>query len=154
MTEVVVDANVLLNLALPGHPYHAQAHQLFADCLTAQIVLIAPPAFQAEVDSAIRHSVHLQHLSKPQGELTYRIVDSLPITILGGHAMRLRARQIAEQLQHSRVYDATYIALALERRCDFWTADQRLYNGASPAYSCVHFLGSYATGFYVPVAQP
>jgi predicted nucleic acid-binding protein len=44
------------------------------------------------------------------------------------------------------VYDATYLALAELRRCEFWTADERLLNRVKGTLSFVKWLGDYMPG--------
>ncbi|TAN22559.1 MAG: PIN domain-containing protein [Acidobacteria bacterium] len=51
------------------------------------------------------------------------------------------AFRLALQRQIS-LWDAIYLALALERRCDLITADRRLYRTLAPHYPFVKMLGS------------
>ena len=41
---------------------------------------------------------------------------------------RQRAWEIATDFGFATVYDATYLALAELQGCEFWTADERLFN--------------------------
>ncbi len=40
-------------------------------------------------------------------------------------------------------YEAHYLALAEREACDYWTADERLWNGVKGELSWVRWLGSY-----------
>ncbi|MBC8099768.1 MAG: type II toxin-antitoxin system VapC family toxin [Armatimonadetes bacterium] len=42
-----------------------------------------------------------------------------------------RAYELAEQLSLPTAYDAQYLAVAEHLGCDFWTADERLYNAVT-----------------------
>ena len=44
------------------------------------------------------------------------------------------------QLREERV-DAYYLALAEMERCEFWTADERLYNSVKDGFPLIHWLG-------------
>jgi predicted nucleic acid-binding protein len=57
--------------------------------------------------------------------------------------MRQRAREIAEQFNQRAVYDATYIALAELRGCEFWTADKLIYDAVKATLSFVKYLPDY-----------
>ena len=42
-----------------------------------------------------------------------------------------------------RAYDTAYLALARLRNCEFWTADERLFNAVSRELDWVRWLGDY-----------
>ena len=50
---------------------------------------------------------------------------------------RQRAWEIATDFGFATVYDATYLALAELRGCEFWTADERLVNQVKDTLSFV-----------------
>jgi len=139
--EVVVDASLVLHLALPAYPYHEQAFRRFSQWADEGVTLIAPHLFAAEVDSGIRRLVHSGALTPEAGQQAQKIVDALAVRLVYNTRVRRRAREIAEHLHQSRVYDATYAALAELRRSEFWTADRRFYRAARNALSFVHFIG-------------
>ena len=56
--------------------------------------------------------------------------------------LHLRAWYWADRLNHSKTYDAQYVALAELERADLWTADRRLANGARQVGAgWVHWIG-------------
>ena len=140
----VVDANVALNRVVSILPYHAQAVRLVEDLATSKTELVAPAYFPAEVDSALRMAVLHKAIRAADAPAFHAALDALPVTMIYDPALRVLARQLADQLGAPRVYDATYVALAQLRGCDLWTADKRLWNGAQNAgLSFVRFLGNY-----------
>ncbi len=62
-------------------------------------------------------------------EQAFQFARSLPIVfdVENAPACRERAWEIAKQFNFATVYDAVYLALAEFRGCEFWTADQKLY---------------------------
>jgi len=139
--EVVVDASLVLHLVLPAYPYHEQALQRFSQWAAENVILVAPHLFAAEVDSGIRRLVHSGALTPEAGQQAQKIVDALTVRLIYNTRMRRRAREIAEHLHQSKVYDATYAALAELRRSEFWTADRRFYRAARDVLSFVHLIG-------------
>ena len=141
--EIVIDSNVALNLVFRRSPYHAQAGQLFADCLQAATTLLAPPVFESEVDSAIRRKAFLGHIDASAERVLFQALDSLPVAIVLEPGMRDQSRIIAWKCSQTTVYDATYAALAGLRQCELWTADQAFFRAAHSHYPFVRFLGDY-----------
>ena len=74
--------------------------------------------------------MELRHeLSAEEASLIYGDLLTLPLSLSVTGALADRAFQLAIKYSHS-VYDAVYCALAIERRCEFITADQTLVNKA------------------------
>lgn len=59
-------------------------------------------------------------------------------------ALLLRAYELATQLSRPTAYDAQYLAVAERFQCDFWTADERLFNAVSNSLTWVKWLGNFA----------
>lgn len=154
--EIVTDADLWLNVALQGHPSHAPARRLVADCIASGVQLIAPSWWQAEADSALRGMVAGGLLSASAAQVAQVILDAAPVTVVVEPVARSLARQIADAARRHAVYDATYAAVAVVRGCDFWTADRRFFNAiqneARGAYP-VRLVDAYA-GEYAPTTIP
>jgi predicted nucleic acid-binding protein len=52
-----------------------------------------------------------------------------------------RALEIAYQLAQRNAYDSLYLALAEHEGCEYWTADQRLFNAAGSSFPFVNWIG-------------
>lgn len=143
MNQRCVDASVVVKLVLKGEPHRAVARRLVSDSAAAGIDLIAPPVFACEVDTVIRRRVHDRKLSPANAQRAYAVLDRAPIRIVTHHALRRRAREIAEQFQQRTVYDATYAALAELYACEFWTADKASRDAVSRMLPFVKHLPDY-----------
>lgn len=141
--EVVIDSNLILNFALGAHPYHAQTRQFLADCARSNTRLIAPAFWETEADTALRRMVANKQLSAAVAEIAQNLLDAAPVTAVYEPSARIAARQIADTAQQTKVYDASYAALAQIRGCNLWTADERFYNAVKGALPFVRFIGSY-----------
>jgi predicted nucleic acid-binding protein len=95
------------------------------------------------VTSTLRRFIHLKHISPEHGE---RALGSfLPINIRLTHQRGIfpLAWRLARQYDRPRAYDTAYLAVAQLRDCEFWTADERLYNAVTQEFERVHWLGNY-----------
>lgn len=142
--EVVIDASLVLHLVLPGYPYHEQAVKIFTRWAEEGMILIAPHLFAAEVDSGVRRLVQSGALTREAGRAAQQIVDALPVRLIYSKKIRRRARELAERFHQSKVYDATYAALAEVRAREFWTADQKFYHTVKNALRFVRFIGDFS----------
>jgi predicted nucleic acid-binding protein len=143
VNEVCVDASLIVKLALKGEAHRAKARKFVKDCGANGTILIAPPIFENELDSIIRRRVFEGKLTPDQAQLTYRVLDGIPVQIITHSSLRKGARGIAEQFNQRLVYDSTYAALAELRRCDFWTADKAFYDSVKVALPFVKYLLNY-----------
>ncbi len=144
MSELCVDANLVVKLPLKGEPFRNRARALVRDCIAAGITLIAPPVFESELDSVIRKRVFDRKLNLAEAHRALAVLDAIPVQTRTHPRLRQRAREIAEQFNQPRVYDATYAALAELRGCEFWTADKQFYEAVKDTLTFVKLLDGYA----------
>jgi predicted nucleic acid-binding protein len=52
------------------------------------------------------------------------------------------ALRLARRLGLRSTYDAHYLALADDLDCEFWTADERLYNAVRERFPLIRWLGA------------
>ncbi len=141
--EVCVDASIAVKVVVT-EPDSDKADALFDEWANNGIRLIAPTFFDVETDSILRQKVVLrQELMSEQAETAWAKLQILPIQQISVVEQRQRAWKIAIDLGLATVYDATYLALAELRGCEFWTADERLLNRVKGKLSFVKWLGDY-----------
>ncbi len=105
MTERCVDASIAVKWAVKGEPFRAKARALLRDSGLAGVILIAPPNFNSEIDSAIRKRVFYGKMTPAEAKKAYAILDAAPVQIVDTPRVRERAREIAEQFGQKYVYD-------------------------------------------------
>jgi predicted nucleic acid-binding protein len=141
--EVCVDASLAVKVVVP-EPDSEKADALFTAWTTRGTQLIAPAFFAVETDSILRQKVVLrQELTPEQAQTAWAQLQRLPIQQLSVVGQRQRAWDIATEFGFATVYDATYLALAALRGCEFWTADERLVNRVKGRLAFVKWLGDY-----------
>lgn len=77
-----------------------------------------------------------------------RIWDKLlvyPITLMFDDRLVRRSYELATQLNHLITYDSQYLAVAERLQCEFWTADEKLFNATQQSLSWVKWLGNFTT---------
>ena len=122
-----MDASVVLKWFLPETDSDA-ADSLLEKFLNDEAELLAPDLMLVETASALWKRVMIRkELSANEATLIYRDLLTLPLSLIASATVADAALQVALQHNHS-VYDALYCALAIERRCDFVTADRTLVN--------------------------
>ena len=112
MSELCVDASVVVKLVLKGESHRVTARRLLRDSIVNNVTLIAPAFFECEVDSAIRKRVHEGKLSLTDAKKAFAGLDKVTVQILTHANLRQRAREIAGRFDLRTVYDATYAGLA------------------------------------------
>ncbi len=139
--QVVIDANLAINVVIPNQPYHPQAVALFRRWVTESVSLVAPPLFESEADGVIRRYLYRGMIDQAEAEVFQRVLDDLPISIVQDDRVRRRARAIAAASNQQRVYDATYAALAEALGCELWTADGVFHRAIRDTLVHVRFVG-------------
>lgn len=123
----VVDASVVLKWFLRERE-SAAADLLLEKFLNDEVELLAPGLILVETASALwKRAMVRKEISADEATLIYRDLLTLPLSVIPSGTVADAALQIALKHKHS-VYDAIYCALAIERHCDFVTADRTLAN--------------------------
>lgn len=138
--SVVVDASLALKWVM-NEPYTAEAAYLRSGWDQTGIDCIAPAWFAAEVANVTYRRVFAGLLSMSDAQASVTDVLAAVATQDSDAPLVLRAMEIAAAAGRSAVYDALYAALAEQRGCDLWTADERFYNAARSLSPFVHWVG-------------
>ncbi len=116
---LVVDASVAVLWTLQ------QTGSDRAAALNGEAGLIAPSIILAEVGNAIWKAVRRGDLPRADAAMAVDLALSPIDQLTTGEELRLRALDLAIELDHP-IYDCFYLALAERERCPLVTADKRL----------------------------
>lgn len=141
---VVVDSNILVALGLSDEPLHNQASQLLLMWQNTGTTLAAPRLFRSEITAVIRKVVYQQRISHEQGREMLARFLIYPLEFYEDDALLKAAYELADEFHRPRAYDAQYLALAQRLSCEFWTADERLFNAVKVAFANIRWLGNWA----------
>jgi len=143
-TEVCVDASLAIKVVVP-EAGSDKADALFDRWAGEDIQLIAPMFFDVETDSILRQKTNLRReLTADEAERAFASLRALPIKTKHSAEQRERAWEIAREFEFPTVYDATYLALAELSKCEFWTADEKLFKQVKSKLTFVQWLGNYS----------
>lgn len=140
-TQVCIDANILIKLVVPESDSELAA-VLWQQGIQAEWEVVAPTLFWFEITAVLRKKVYRQLLTATEGEQALRLALDADVQIISAHSLHQRAWELATYFQRPTAYDTHYLALAEALRCDFWTADQRLFNAVKDELSWVRWLGA------------
>jgi predicted nucleic acid-binding protein len=141
---VVIDANILIAFGLADEPLHTQARQILTEWRTTGTLLVAPRLFRSEITAVIRKAVYLERISHEQGRLMLSQLLVYPVEFHEDDALLKTAYELAHRLNRPRAYDAQYLALAMRLSCDFWTADERMFNAIKEKFPTIRWLGNWS----------
>jgi predicted nucleic acid-binding protein len=146
-SPICVDSGIALKLVL-NEPDSSKAATLWRTWLSSNKRLVAPPLFPIEITAVLRKHVHRGLITQPYGETALRKALNFNVSLVSYPDLHLHAYELATQFNRPTAYDAHYLAVARWLKCDFWTADERLYNAVHSLAPWVRGLGTYTIDSY------
>lgn len=95
--------------------------------------MLAPSLWSLEVANTLRNVVRRGRLTEPDVPGVCARLEAYEIEIQAGHDGGVRQRYAMAQAHGLTTYDAAYLELALQRRCQLATLDTRLAQAAARA---------------------
>jgi predicted nucleic acid-binding protein len=119
VNTLVIDASIAVKWVVEEH---GTAEALV---LRQKAKLIAPELLIAECANILWKKVQRGELLKDEALLAARLLQGAEIELLPTRFLFEAATRISIEIDHP-AYDCLYLALALEKKCQFVTADERL----------------------------
>ena len=138
--QVCIDANLVIDTLVPGPRTEATVN-LLAQWRKNQVQLIAPTLLAFEVTANLRRFVYTDVLSIEQGERVFSDFQRMNIDYSNRRDIIPLAWKLAKEFNRPRAYDTAYLALAQLKGCEFFTADERLYNAVHDTLDWVRWIG-------------
>lgn len=141
----MADSGIFIAAVLQ-EPYRKQAIALINEWATQNIQIVAPVLFRYEVTAVIRKNIYRGILPPALATDVRANLQSLTANIEFMIDDRLleRGYELAEQFNRPTAYDSQYLAVAERLGCEFWTADERLFNAVAQDLNWVRWVGNYA----------
>jgi predicted nucleic acid-binding protein len=139
---VVLDSSILLASVYP-EMLTRQAQSLLIALQNSNTFFHAPILLRYEVVAVSRKAVHQRRISPEQGRVALNQLIRYPVTLHFDDLLLERAYELAEEFYRPTAYDSQYVALSERLNCDFWTADERLFNAIKSKYPSIHWLGNW-----------
>ena len=124
-----LDASAAIAAILP-RPERSRVKQIILDALSRGERLVAPPLLYAETTSVLRRHVHIGAIQHQEAVDALRGLLAMPIFVVDGPKVYLRALELARRLGQPRAYDVQYLAVAQLEGCTVLTLDRGLGHGA------------------------
>jgi predicted nucleic acid-binding protein len=142
VTTYVIDASVAAKWILPasGETLTREAIELLKRYAAGELRFVVPDLFWAELANILWKAVRRDRLGVASAESALRAMRDRSFPTIPSHALLVEACAIATAFDRT-VYDAVYVALAVNSKSQLVTADQRLAN-ALAAHLPVKWLGS------------
>ena len=140
---VVLDSGILL-ATVQNEKLTNTAKSLIYDLGTKNIQFAAPILLRYEVVAVTRKWVTRQLATEDEAQKALDILLKFAFELHFDEALLHRAYQLATQFNRPTAYDSQYLAVAERLSCDFWTADERLYNSIHAGFSNIKWLGNFA----------
>jgi predicted nucleic acid-binding protein len=139
---VCVDASLIIWSLVP-FPLSAAAEAVLTQWQADQTALIAPALFAFEVTASLRRLVYLNEITATEGEVAFARFLRIHVRLSQRQAIFPLAWHLVKQFNRPRAYDTAYLALAQLNNCEFWTADEKLYNAVRHELTWVKWIGHY-----------
>jgi predicted nucleic acid-binding protein len=141
-SQVCVDANLIIWSLIPS-PLSDVAEALLSKWQQTETTLIAPALLAFEVTASLRRMVSLKQITPTEGEDAFARFQRVKVSLSHRESLFPLAWELAKEFNRSRAYDTAYLALAQLSQCEFWTADEKLYNAVQAKLPWVKWLGNY-----------
>lgn len=142
--SIVLDASVILS-SIFAEPLSVKARALRHFCVQQQLQLAAPALLQYELISVVRKNVYRGLFTSQEAQLGLTVLINMMASVqfLADEPLLKRAYEFATEFNRPSAYDAQYLAVAERLGCDFWTADERLFNAVSGQLQWVKWLKNF-----------
>lgn len=142
MNTYVIDASVAAKWILPasGETLGRQALDLLKRYAAGELRFLVPDLFWAELTNILWKAVRQHRVRLTSAESALRAIRDRNFPTVSSHTLLVEAFAIATAFDRA-VYDALYVALAVNSKSQLITADERLAN-ALAAHLPVKWLGS------------
>ncbi len=139
---VVADSGIFIATVLV-ETYSWQAEQRVRAWHEQDIQIAAPTLFRYEIVAVMRKSVYRGHISTEQALKGRDALLEYPVQLFMDDLLLKRGFELATQFSRPTAYDAQYVAVAERLGCEFWTADERLFNTLKSSLAWVKWLGNF-----------
>ena len=142
MSLVVLDSGIFI-ASVYVETLTVQAQGLLQQLQDAETVLNAPTLLHYELIAVSRKAVYQGRVTAEQGQVARDQLLAYPVTLYFDNMLLKRGYDLAEEFNRPTAYDAQYLALAERLSCEFWTADERMFNAVTPKFTNIRWLGNW-----------
>lgn len=142
MASVVVDSGIRIASVLKERSFQ-KADALLEYWRQNNIQLAARVLFQYEILAVARKAVFQKRATPEQAIAARDFMLSYEVETYPDDTLLKRAYELATQFDRPTADDAPYRAVAERLNCEFWTADERLFNAVHDKLDWVKWVGNF-----------
>ncbi|QQR80145.1 MAG: type II toxin-antitoxin system VapC family toxin [Deltaproteobacteria bacterium] len=143
-TEICLDANIFIAALVKVEPLHQAALELWDKIDEESIDLFEPGLVFFEVISALHQKSQKEGMSHLERDTAIDIFYHTNLIFQWQASVLKTATDLASRLDLKRIYDCSYLAVAMNRKIPFITSDERFLRAGKKIYreiySCREFL--------------
>jgi predicted nucleic acid-binding protein len=139
---VVADSGIFLATVLV-EPNTIQAKALVCSWSEQKVEVYAPTLFRYEIVAVMRKSVYQSRLTVEEAIRGRDFLLEYPVRLMMDDELLKRGYELATRLNRPTAYNSRYLAVAERLQCEFWTADERMFNAVTQDLNWVKWLGSF-----------
>lgn len=143
---VVVDANIAVKWIVEEAD-SAVADSLLVEWNSQKKFIAVPDLFNYEIANILLKKARRNFITIARAIQARELISKMEIKVYYplNPDINIDALEIAHTYNLPAAYDAHYLALAAREQCEFWTADERLYNSVKEHFSWVHLMSDLAS---------
>lgn len=139
---VVLDSGILL-ATVQTEVHTTRATALIKHIQEQEIGIAAPVLMHYELAAVARKWVYRGIATKSQADKALITLLKYAVDLHFDEALLRRSYELAALYNRPTAYDTQYLAVAERLSCDFWTADERLYNAVSGGLGGIRWIGNF-----------
>lgn len=139
---VVADSGIFIARVLQ-ETFTPQAKALVNHWIAQNSQIAAPTLLHYEIVAAMRKWVHRGALTTPEAIKKRDILLAQPVQLMVDKKLLRRGFELATHFNRPTAYDSQYLAVAERLGCEFWTADERLFNALAQDLNWVKWIGNF-----------
>jgi len=137
----VLDSGILL-ATVQTEAYTQHAKTLLKRLSEQDIQFAAPNLLRYELVAVTRKWVYRELATPEDAETALDTLLSYPVELYFDEALLKRGYELATEHNRPTAYDAQYLAVAERLSCEFWSADERLFNAVKDRFTSIRWLGN------------
>lgn len=138
-----MDANVFVAALDPREPHFEDSINLIRVIRDRQIALYEPAVVLFEVASALHRKVTGGELLQKRLEPLIDLFFQLPLFLEWQVGLMKKSAQLAEEFSLKRIYDCSYLSIAIARKIPFITLDAEFSKKAIGLYRHIYTAKSF-----------
>jgi len=139
---VVLDSGIFL-ATVTTEQFTKQSEALIKDCIQNHVKFVAPVLLRYEIIAVTRKWIYRNLISHSSALMARYKLEAYPIDFVLDKALLDRAFDLANQYNRPTAYDSQYLAVAERYNCEFWTADEKLYNAIHQQNAHIRWIANY-----------